>query len=252
MSRPAEIDLSLARIRAARVDGVGLVVGRRPGPGDGWFAVEQLLTDDSAPATLLAMVRGISEVPADYIRGEWMFESYARAAANLGAGMIVAERRLPDLSPSNLLMAATGGLVAGTAVRSPAMLVLEQDPAEGSGLTRLGSRQDLSDAFHSGFTALIEPMVEWMTRHRLRQEKVLWTAAADRLAQSLLWCGAAFGKHDFAGELAADLLGRNGPLRIPLETSLDARGREHHSRVSCCLAYRAAGGSVCHGCPLNR
>ncbi len=125
MSGPAEIDLSLARIRSVRLDGVGLVVGRRSNHGGGWFEVEQLLTDDSAPATLLAMVRGISEVPADYIRGEWMFESYARAVADLGASMIVAERRLPDLASGNLLMAATGGLVAGTAVTGTAMTVLE-------------------------------------------------------------------------------------------------------------------------------
>lgn len=253
MTEAAEIDLSLARIRSARVDGIGLVLGRRPGPGDGWFSAGQLLSDDSAPATLLAMVRGIREIPADYIRGEWMFESYARAVADLGAAMIVAERRLPDLTAANLLMASTGGLIAGTAVVSREMTVLEADPAsDGPGLTRVPRWQDLADAFHFGFTALLEPMVAWMLRHRLRQQKALWTAAADRLAQSLLWCGTAFDQPGFARELAAEVLDRPGPLRIPLETTLDARGREHHSRVSCCLAYRAAGGGFCHACPLNR
>jgi hypothetical protein len=255
LNGPAEIDLSLARIRAARVDGIGLVVGRRAAPGDGWFSVEELLSDDSGPATLLAMVRGISEIPADHIRAEWMFESFARAVADVGAAFIIAERRLADLSAANLLMASTGGLIAGTAMIGPDMTVLESDPGAAgpreSGITVAPDWQQLAEEFRGYFTALIDPMVDWMVRHRLRQEKALWSAAADRLAQALIWSGAAFDQPDFARELTVELLDRPGPLAVPLEITVDDRGREHHRRVSCCLAYRAAGGGFCHACPLN-
>ena len=109
MSGPAAIDSSLARITRVRPDGLGLNLQRRPGPGDGWFAVSELLAADGAPAVLLSRVRGMYEVPADHIRAEWLFESYARAVADLGASFIVAERRLPVLEPENLLMASMAG-----------------------------------------------------------------------------------------------------------------------------------------------
>jgi len=250
---PAAIDTSLARITSVRPDGFGLALGRRSGPGAGWFTVEELLATDGAPAVLLSRVRGMYEVPADYVRAEWLFESYARAVADLGVSFILAERRLPDLNRENLLMTSTGGLVTGTAVVGEDITVTASDPvADGPGITRVEAWQDLAREFAEGFTGLIEPMVEWMVRHRLRQEKTLWSAAADRLAQSLVWCGGAFDEPDLSGELALELLGRPGPMLIPLETGIDSRGNEQHLRTTCCLAYRVAGGGLCFGCPLNR
>jgi len=250
---PAEIDSSLARITRVRPDGLGLTLQRRPGPGEGWFTVQDLLDNDGAPAVLLSRIRGMYEVPADHIRAEWLFESYARAVADLGASFMVAERRLPALGPGNLLMASMGGLIAGTAVVASDMKVTAADPvADGPGISRVDGWQLLAQEFRGGFEALVGPMVGWMARHRLRQEKTLWSAAADRLAQSLVWCGRAFDERDFALELAHELLDRPGPMSIPLETGVDGRGEEQHLRTTCCLAYRAAGGGLCFGCPLNR
>jgi hypothetical protein len=253
VSGPAAIDLSLARITRVRPGGLGLTLQRRSGPGDGWFSVSELVTSDGAPAVLLSRVRGMYEVPADYIRAEWLFESYARAVADLGAAFIVAERRLPDLRQANLLMAATGGLIAGTAVIGENVTVTRSDSvADGSGISRVDGWRELARELREDFEALVEPMVEWMVRHRLRQEKTLWAAAADRMAQSVAWCGQAFDEREFARELAQELLDRPGPILIPLETGVDSRGNEQHLRTTCCLAYRAAGGGLCFGCPLNR
>lgn len=253
MSEPAAIDSSLARITRIRPDGLGLTLQRRGGPGEGWFAVTELLAEDGAPAVLLSRIRGMFEVPADHIRAEWLFESYARAVADLGVSFIVAERRLPRLDPANLLMASMGGLIAGTAVTTTDMTVTADDPvAGGQGITRADGWQDLAGEFRQGFEALVEPMVAWMVGHRLRQEKTLWAAAADRLAQSIVWCGRAFDEQDFARKLARELLDRPGPMMIPLETGIDGRGEEQHLRSTCCLAYRAAGGGLCFACPLNR
>lgn len=253
VSDPTAIDSSLARITRVRPDGLGLTLQKRSGPGKGWFGVADLLGDDDAPSVLLNRVRGMYEVPADHIRAEWLFESYARAVADLGAAFIVAERRLPALDPENLLMASTGGLIVGTAVIGDELTVTASDPtAEGQGIARVDRWQDLAREFREGFTHLVEPMVRWMVRHRLRQEKTLWSAAADRLAQSLVWCGRAFDEPDFALDLARELIDRPGPMAIPLETGVDARGNEQHLRSTCCLVYRAAGGGLCFGCPLNR
>lgn len=253
VSDVAAIDLSLARITRVRSDGPGLTLQRRPGPGGGWFRVARLLDDDGAPTVLLNRVRGVREVPADYIRAEWLFESYARAVADLGVAFIVAERRLPSLDPENLLMASMRGLIAGTAVIGDGLTVTAVDPIpEGQGISRVEGWRDLAQDFREAFEALVEPLVDWMVRHRLRQEKTLWSAAADRLAQSLVWCGRAFDEPDFALELARELIDRPGPMVISLETGVDARGNEQHLRTTCCLAYRAAGGGLCFGCPLNR
>jgi hypothetical protein len=249
---PIAIEASLARITRVRPGGFGLNLQRRPAPGDGWFRVNELLSADGAPAVLLSRVRGMYEVPADHVRAEWLFESYARAVADLGVSFMVAERRLPALGAENLLMTSTGGLIAGTAVIAADMTVLSEDPAEGLEISRVGGWRDLAQEFRQGFEALIGPMVDWMVRHRLRQEKTLWSAAADRMAQSIIWCGRAFDEQDFAHELAHELLDRPGPMMIPLETGLDGRGEEQHLRTTCCLAYRAAGGGLCFGCPLNR
>jgi hypothetical protein len=250
---PDAIDASLARIASARLDGVGLAVERRDGQSARWFSVCDLLASDGAPAVLLSRIRGMRETPADYIRAEWLFESYSRAIADLGISFIVAERRLPDLWPDNLLMTAVNGLVAGTAVVSGCMTVTETDPVpDGPGISRVGGWRELADEFRQGFTALAEPIVAWTTRHRLRQEKTLWLAAGDRIAQSLVWCGRAFDRQEFAAELARELLDRPGPMAIGLETGTDVRGREQHLRTTCCLAYRVDGGGLCFGCPLNR
>ena len=112
------------------------------------------------------------------------------------------------------------------------MKVTAADPvADGPGISRVDGWQDLAQEFSEGFEALVGPMVDWMMRHRLRQEKTLWAAAADRLAQSLVWCGRAFDEQDFALELAHELLDRPGPMKIPLETGVDGRGEEQHLRT---------------------
>ena len=69
-------------------------------------------------------------------------------------------------------------------------------------------------------------------------------------AQSRAWPSPRTGEYA-ARALAAELLGVRGPLQIPLETVVDARGTERHRRVTCCLAYRATGGSLCFACPIN-
>lgn len=253
MSSSAAIDASLKRIARIPPSASAVFPRRRSGPGEGWFSAAELLASDGAPAGLLSQIRGMFETPADHIRAEWLFESYARAIADLGVLFIVAERRLPDLSPENLLMASRGGLIVATAVVSEKMIVLGGDPADAEpGITRAEDWQGLAGELRSGFSNLVSPFLSWFVRHRLRQEKTLWSAAADRLAQSLVWSGQVLAQPDFVSELAREVLADSGPMAIPLETGIDNLGNKQHLRSTCCLAYRAAGGSLCFSCPLNR
>ncbi len=222
-----------------------LLVQRRAEPGDAWFPVSELLESDGAPAVLLSRIRGMSEVPADHIRAEWLFESYVRVLGELGAAFLLSVGRLPKLSPSNLLMASRDGLIAGVALRSG--LMDESVPGGGA-----GSDYSPAESLRDSLVELIGPFAAWFDRHGLRPEKTLWMSAADRIAEATLWAGRALGESDAAEDLLAELLSEPGRLNIELETLVDPRGIERHKRVTCCLAYRAAGGSLCFACPIAR
>ena len=238
------LDADIRRIAAAEADGIRLLVDRRTDPGGPWFRVSELLESDSAPAVLLARMGGAGDVPGEHIRAEWLFESYARVLGELGAGFLLTTGRLPDLTSPNLLMASRSGLIAGVALRSDRMGM----PAPGRDMV---SDFSPAESLHESLVGLIGPFAAWFDRHGLRPEKTLWKSAADRIAEAALWAGRAFEEPEAARTLAAEILSAPGPLQIPLETVIDPRGTERHRRVTCCLAYRAAGGSLCFGCPLN-
>lgn len=234
------IDAYIDRIAVAEADGMRLLVERRAEPGGAWFPVSELLESDGAPAVLLSRIRGVSEVPADHIRAEWLFESYARVLGELGASLLLSAGRLPSLGPDNLLMASRNGLIAGVSLRSAGLGSPQPE------------RSAMVDSLRASLIELIGPFAAWFDRHGLRPEKTLWKSAADRIAEATLWAGRAHGESGAATDLAASLLGRPGPLNIPLDTVVDPRGVERHRRVTCCLAYRAAGGSLCFACPITK
>jgi hypothetical protein len=235
------LDADIRRIAAAEADGMRLAVDRRADPGGPWFTVTELLESDGAPAVLLSRIAGMTGPPPEHIRAEWLFESFARVLGEVGAAFLLATGRLPELTAGNLLMASRGGLIAGVALRSDRMGV----PAPGRDEPPVATLRE-------SLVALTGPFAAWFDRHGLRPEKTLWKSAADRIAEATFWAGRAFDQPEAARELASGLLAVPGPLQIPLETVIDPRGTERHRRVTCCLAYRAAGGSLCFACPLNR
>jgi len=249
----SEIDETLSRIAMAHADGYGLLIRRRNGPGDGWFLATDLGPDGPAPPVLLANVRGLSEPPPDHIRAEWLLESVARALADLGGSFLVSARRLPDLTPGNVLLAAEGGLVRATGVIGEEMTVVEGDPAAGRpGITDAAGWEELADLFRIGFIDLLAPLIGWLDENGLRPEKTLWHAAADRLAQSLIWSGKAFEDREFAAAVTSRVTGGDDRLRIQLGTGEDEYGERYHLRNTCCLAYRTPEGGLCRACPLHK
>ena len=251
--RKAEIDETLSRIGMAHADGYGLLIRRRKGPGDGWFPATELGPSGQAPPVLLANVRGLSEPPPDHIRAEWLLESLARAVADLGGSFLVSARRLPDLDPENILLAAEGGLIRATGMVSDRMTVVEGDPAMGRDDVTDASRwEELADLFRIGFIDLVGPLVDWIDGKGLRPEKTLWHAAADRLAQSLIWSGKAFEDRAFARRLTERVIEGDRRLGIRLETEEDEYGERYHLRNTCCLAYRTPEGGLCRACPLQK
>lgn len=232
---------TLGRIGAASADGYGIIVRRLEGPGEGWFEAAELDGSGRVEALLLSRITGMAGPPAEHIQAEWLLESLARAVADLGGAFIVAAGQLPDLAPSNVLLAAEGGLVRATAISSDRGV--ETDDLN-----------LLADRFRSGFAALLEPTIAWLDDRGLRPAKTLWHAAADRLAQSLVWSGKAFDRPDLALELTRLTVGPDSPddrLAIPIERAEDDWGDEYHCRSTCCLAYRTEGGEVCRSCPLD-
>jgi hypothetical protein len=247
------VDETIHRISMAQADGYGLLIRRRKGPGEGWFPATDLGPGGPAAPALLANVRGMGDPPPDHIRAEWVLESLARSLADLAGSFIVSARRLPDLSAGNVLFGAEAGLIRAAGVASGRMTVIEGDPAAGDPeVGTVTGWPDLADLFREAFTALVEPTVKLFDRQGLRPEKTLWHAAADRLAQSLVWSGKAFEKESFAREVTERALGGDPRLTIPLETDEDEYGQDYHLRVTCCLAYRTPEGTICRACPLQK
>ncbi len=235
------LDQTLGRISTATADGYGVIVRRRDGPGEGWFSAEELDGSGRVQALLLSRISGMAGPPEDHIRAEWLLESLARTVGDLGSSFIVAAHRLPGLSPTNVLLAAEGGLVRASGIASGDYF--ESD------------RLDvLADRFRSGFLGLLEPTVEWLDGQGLRPAKTLWHSAADRLAQSLVWAGKAFDRPELALELTMLAVGPESPdsrLAIEIRRAEDDWGEQYHVRNTCCLAYRTPGGDLCQSCPLS-
>lgn len=236
-----EIERILGRIAAARADGYGIVIRQVPEPDGTWTAAGRLGSDPELTAATASAVSGMYGRVEPHIQAEWMLESLARGVADLGGSFALASGTLPDLDPGNVLLAIEGGLVRGTALRSDRL--------------GAGDLPRLADGLRVGLARLIEPAIEWIDSEGLRPAKTLWQAAADRLAQALVWCGRAFDRPDEALELTRLAVGLDGPdarLAIPVERSGDEYGDEFHLRHTCCLAYRTEGGELCQSCPLRR
>lgn len=234
------LDQTLGRISAASADGYGIIVRRRKGPGEGWFSASELDSSGGVQALLLSRIQGMAGPPEDHIRAEWLLESLARAVADLAGSFAVAARQVPDLDPGNVLLAAEGGLFRASGLISD----------EG---TESDDPEVLAEAMRNGFAGIVGPTIEWIDGLGLRPEKTLWHAAADRLAQSLVWSGKAFDRPDLALELTRLTVGPENPdprLAIRVERAEDEFGEEYHLRNTCCLAYRTAGGQLCQSCPL--
>lgn len=245
-------DRTLGRIAAARADGYGIIVQRRDGPGDGWFSAGELDQSGRVQALLLSRISGMAGPPEDYIRAEWLLESLARAIADLGGSFILAAGQLPELSAGNVLLAAEGGLALASAVCSDRGVQVA-DPAAISNTSVPDDLSLLADGFRAGFAELLEPTIGWIDGQGLRPAKTLWRAAADRLAQSLVWSGKAFDRPDLALELTRLTVGPESPdsrLAIEVERFENEWGEEYHLRNTCCLAYRTEGGELCQSCPL--
>ena len=238
--KETDLDRTLGRITAASADGYGIIVRQLDGPGDGWFPASELDQGGRVQSLLLSRISGLGGPPEAHISAEWLLESLARALADLGGSFMVAASQLPDLSAGTVLLAAEGGLFRATGMISKVGFECE-DPAE------------LADRFRSGFTTLLEPTVNWLDDQGLRPAKTLWHAAADRLAQSLVWSGKAFDRPDLALELTRLTVGPESPdsrLAIEIKRAENEWGEEFHLRNTCCLAYRTAGGELCQSCPL--
>ncbi len=234
-------------------DGYGIHILRMEEPREGWIEVEELLESEDVLTALFARVSGLSERPADHICAEWMLENWARAIGDLAGSFMVSHRRLPDLNPANLMVASQKGLAAATAVRTPTLSALESDKkAIKGGAVPFRDWQALADLMYEGMIDLLTPLIIWIDGHGLRPEKTLWNAAADRIAQSLVWSGKAFDQREFACQLTGYLMKKDGPLSIPFERDEDESGEPYHLRVSCCLAYRTPEGGLCRACPLAR
>jgi hypothetical protein len=139
-------------------------------------------------------------------------------------------------------------LIQGSALPSP-------DPARawvrigGSGLAEelafspiATPRQPSMGTARRAITRLLEPVVNSAGE---RAGRVLWWHAGDRVADALLWCGAALGAESDVRRIAEHLLAPG----VPYAVSLAIVGDGLRVRRTCCLSRRTAAGETCDTCP---
>jgi FhuF 2Fe-2S C-terminal domain len=246
------IEATLNRVAAGSADGLSIRVSLVPAPKHGWIEFDRLLDSDPLKASLFAQVAGVGARPPDHVCAEWMVESFARAITDLAGSCLVAERRLPDLSAENLVVATYKGMVAATGVRTTAMTALEDDgEAVAAGARAVPDWPGLAERMADGLASLLGPIIGWTDGNGLRPAKTLWQAAGDVSAQSLVWSGKAFDGRGFALELTRRLMAPDPPFAVPVRRGVDPAGEQFHLRTTCCLAYRTPEGGICRSCPIG-
>jgi len=249
MAEPAgPLDRTLAKVTAASAGGIGLVAVRRADANDEWIAAPEIAR---AEGPLDAMVAGAARqagTPLATVGAQWLLERYAWQLGALTAATLVADARVPDLTPDRIVMGCWEGLPWGVGLRGERLYGVDGDPD--AGVTVVGSEPVLVEHARSGLVEHLRPLVGALVARRLRPRRALWRAAGDRVAQGFLWAGAAFEREPRAERLARLLLEAASPLRVEVHFAALPDGERVHLRSSCCLNHRVDGAPLCAGCPL--
>lgn len=225
------VALDLAPLQAARSEGFGLEIYVLPVPGDqdGWRAASAAAEDAELMELLLKRTRAAAGTSHPAVAATWHLEKHAWWVAALLVGSTTTYRSIPPL----------GGL----RVRDG-----EHGWVEALGVPADGWESASGNLIAERIERHLEPLVDALAHHR--SARVLWSCAADRLAQAAIWCERAFGDAETI-RLAREALAEPTSLMAPANFERTAAGFARRRRA-CCLAHRATPSVRCSDCPLRR
>lgn len=228
--------------------------------GAGWYAPEALL-DPDAPllSTLIATVQERFQTKAPNIVGSALFQSYQWPLIAAGVACYLIERRLPDLSVTNVqLRLSEAGDAVGIAFRGGHFAALADDPAaHHPHATLLPDRAVLRACLRVGLETHLGWVIERLGERVGCRSVGLWLAAADRCVSTLLWLMQAQNPTVGFAAVETEI---NGICRVPgSPLATDKAGllpivhqEQTHlflDRATCCYWYKTEGGDYCSTCP---
>jgi len=221
--------------RASDASGTPLELGP---DGPGWMPAAELAVDRERLGDALDRIG--AEMPSDRadVCAQRLVEIWAWYLAAAPAAMLLAEGRLPDLSPDRVHVR----LASGPTFTAFALAADERAP-RGPGAAGLAA--DLA--------AHLEPLVETLNALSGRPRRALWRGGGDRLVAAFLWAGEALGRHPESVALAREALAEETPLRGPVKVAeIDVGGNVERIQIrnGCCIWHVCAGAEVCLTCPI--
>jgi Ferric iron reductase FhuF-like transporter len=236
---PSPLDDTIRRACGLEVAGWPLVIARRDTPGDGFERADDLHRPGRLLDQRIAASAALGKTHHRHVGAQWWFERCAFLVAATAFACVLTSRRIPSLSPANVLIAGADGIPAALGLRNVPLACGET-----------AADDHLATVARTEIERHLEPLAHAITALRLRPAKALWRSAGDRTVQAALWIGTATRRHDDAVALAEAVLTPAGRVHVPLRlTAAAADPACDHLRSSCCLAHRAAGNVICDGCP---
>ncbi|MCA3748827.1 MAG: (2Fe-2S)-binding protein [Rubrobacter sp.] len=222
------------------------------GDGEGWVPATVLTSNEELA---FRQIRRAQE-RWDLRRREaaaYLVGSYAWGVGGPAVAAYVLARRVPDLSPENVLVRLDeGGGIPEAAVRTGRFATLASDPAAGHPeAVPLPGEPALLGWMRERLIAGLDPLVSLVCGVTRVGGRTLWGRAADLLAQSFLMVGGdtpdQVGYMEDARAFVSGL-----PFGERVSFFVVERGRQRRAfmtRSVCCQAYRNPEYGYCDSCP---
>lgn len=164
------------------------------------------------------------------------------------------ERRVPDLSPPNLLLRYEGGGLVEVAFASGCFAALADDPRSGAASEVFESEAAMRHRMRERLEELLGALIPAIRAETRVGERTLWGRASDLVAQRFLWTGELCGDWLWCGrEAEAFVKAPGSPLNRNngfFEVEHAGRSGVFMRRGVCCQEYRGPGGEHCEQCPV--
>jgi hypothetical protein len=243
--------------------------GDWPPGGQDWFPVSRIIEDPKLvgswiDALLAGEANGRRDVAGSYLSG-WFGGMLASTAA---CSLILQGRTWPLYAAGVALHRHPDGWFDRLALRSPAVLVLAGDPADGHPDARVFDDVDqLRSRLAEEIMRLVEPLfvsIRAATRYPLRS---MWGSLADGIVGQALWTVRSSGDSgrvawSEATDLLDQLAGRVPLLKTrPTPVPVDWSNGSAYLWVkgTCCLYFKAyegkpdpCGEGYCNSCPFRQ
>lgn len=240
--------------RMAEMKGDLYLFARLGAPEDeGWLPISRLMDDgDFVGGQLHA------------IKEKWNLDNRNAAIGIVGgvawqvggAALFVyaTERRVPDLSPDNVMIRLVDGGLAEAAFVSGRFAALAGDPESEYATTLFDDEGGLRGHLREGIEGMLSPVVDNVRAAMRVSKRMMWNRASDLIGQRMLQFGETVADRSWCGHEAERLVKSSGS---PLDGAtrffvVERGGREEVCLVRgcCCHGYKDPEHGYCGTCPL--